>query len=37
MLFGFFIKGKRKCDYVFKNGGLYGGCLWLVYFVFGEV
>ena len=37
MLFGFPTKGKRKRDYAPKNGGSYGGRLWLAHPVFGEV
>ena len=31
MLFGFPTKGKRKRDYAPKNGGSYGGRLWLAH------
>ncbi|WP_207694785.1 hypothetical protein DOK67_0000713 [Enterococcus sp. DIV0212c] len=37
MLFGFPAKGKRKKDYQPKNGAAYGGRLWFVHPIYGEV
>lgn len=37
MLFGFPTKGKRKRDYQPKDGAAYGGRLWLIHPVYGEV
>jgi len=37
MLFGFPAKGKRKRDYAPKNGGAFGGRLWLDHPTFGSV
>lgn len=37
MLFGFPTKGKRKRDYQPRNGAAYGGRLWLIHPIYGEV